>query len=254
MIGGITMATQKPVVPVVPAIMSTTLTPKSYKDCGVIGAAVGDALNGVGEYIGSQNALWESADWKKSDEAKPIFEQLLDGIKIRFDSLRSSADKWYGEFAYVDNNLVNVTDLSDTQAKKKYERVTINVFTVFALTTQSFNAMAKSNPMLHKAHSVVRDKFKGYKSEAMKRINSAVVAYLHRDDEKKTKVILSFDDRIKVLFAQKDDNLYDKSKSLHALCASASSVRADESANVSRLNRAIEAFMKVWNCKPQKAE
>jgi hypothetical protein len=160
--------------------MSTTLTPKSYKDCGVIGAAVGDALNGVGEYIGSQNALWESADWKKSDEAKPIFEQLLDGIKIRFDSLRSGADKWYGEFAYVDNNLVNVTDLSDTQAKKKYERVTINVFTVFALTTQSFNAMAKSNPMLHKAHSVVRDKFKGYKSEAMKRINSAVVAYLHR--------------------------------------------------------------------------
>jgi hypothetical protein len=132
--------------------------------------------------------------------------------------------------------------------------VTINVFTVFALTTQSFNAMAKSNPMLHKAHSVVRDKFKGYKSEAMKRINSAVVAYLHRNDEKKTKVILSFDDRIKVLFAQKDDNLYDKSKSLHALCASASSVRGDESANVSRLNRAIEAFIKVWNCKPQKAE
>jgi hypothetical protein len=180
MIGGITMATQKPVVPVVPAIMSTTLTPKSYKDCGVIGAAVGDALGSVGEYIGSQNALWESADWKKSDEAKPIFEQLLDGIKIRFDSLRSGADKWYGEFAYVDNNLVNVTDLSETQTKKKYERVTINVFTVFALTTQSFNAMAKSNPMLHKAHGVVRDKFKGYKSEAMKRINSAVVAYLHR--------------------------------------------------------------------------
>jgi hypothetical protein len=185
MIGGITMANQKPVVPAVseqakPAILSTTLVPKSYKDCGVIGAAVGDVLNGVGEYIGSQNALWESADWKKSDEAKPIFEQLLDGIKIRFDSLRSDADKWYGEFAYVDNNLVNVTDLSDTQAKKKYERVTINVFTVFALTTQSFNAMAKSNPMLHKAHSVVRDKFKGYKSEAMKRINSAVVAYLHR--------------------------------------------------------------------------
>jgi hypothetical protein len=76
-------------------------------------------------------------------------------------------------FAYVDNNLVNVADLSDTQAKKKYERVIINVFTVFSLTTQSFNAMAKSNPMLHKAHSVVRDKFKGYKSEAMKRINNA---------------------------------------------------------------------------------
>jgi hypothetical protein len=41
------MANQKPVVQAQPAITSTTLTPKSYKDCGVIGAAVGDALNGV---------------------------------------------------------------------------------------------------------------------------------------------------------------------------------------------------------------
>jgi hypothetical protein len=262
MIGGIIMAKSKPVVDAVSEAVSavvngdsplaTTATPKSYRDCGVIGAAVGDALQGVGEYIGSQNALWESADWQKSDEGKSVNSQILDGVMLRFDSLRSAADKWYGEFAYVDNNLVNVTDLSPDQAKKKYERVLVNVHTVFALGTQAFNAMAKSNPMLHAAHGVVRDKFRGYKSAALKRINGAVVAYLHRNDEKKTKVILNFDERIKQLFAAKDSPAYDKSKSLTALCASASTVRKDDTANVSRLNRAIDAFMKVWNCEPQK--
>ena len=232
--------------------LATTATPKSYRDCGVIGAAVGDALQGVGEYIGSQNALWESADWQKSDEGKAINEQILDGVMLRFDSLRSAADKWYGEFAYIDNNLVNVTDLSPDQAKKKYERVLVNIHTVFALGTQAFNAMAKSNPMLHTAHGVVRDKFRGYKSTALKRIDSAVKAYLHRNDEPKTKVILSFDERIRKLFAAKDSPLFKKEVSLVGLCSSASTVRKDDTANVSRLNRAIDAFMKVWNNEPQK--
>jgi hypothetical protein len=74
---------KKPVVPVAqPAITSTTLTPKSYKDCGVIGAAVGDALNSVGEYIGSQKRFMGVGRLEKSlTKLKPIFEQLLDGIK-----------------------------------------------------------------------------------------------------------------------------------------------------------------------------
>ena len=256
------MAKSKPVVNAVSEAVSevvsndpliaTIRTPMSYKDCGFISAAVGDVLDGVGKYIGSQNPLWESADWKKSDEAKAINEQILDGIKVRFHDLRSAADKWYGEFAYVDNNLVNVTDLSIEQAKKKYERVLVNVHTVFALGTQAFNAMQKSNPLLHAVHKVVRDKFKGYKSPALKKVDNAVKAYLHQDDEKKAKVILNFDERIRQLFAAKDSPLFKKEVSLVGLCGSASTVRSDDTANMSRLNRAIEAFLKVWNCEPQK--
>jgi hypothetical protein len=172
-------------------------------------------------------------------------DALTDDVKAELK--KGYAVRWHEEnptryFVAADGNWVECESEEKMLSHKKADKFTLDVHSAFAYTQQAFGALKSEQPLKHSLIGEVRDKFNKYCSNRYRDLKTAAKKIYNEENgvTQTRQQALNF-----------NDYLFDNDKgilvTMRQRCITAKAQRNDESADVTKLDKALAAFKTAWN-------